>query len=145
MKTKDWRPIPEFPGYEVHKTGKVRSLPRPITRNGKTIRLRHECSLRPSMTSNGFRQVVLSHAGRRKSFRVHDLVCRVFHGERPPGEQAIFKNGNRQDLRATNLTWGKPDPTKRIFEAMSKLADKLPPDLPLPRLPAAAMSSQENV
>ena len=126
MKT-DWRPVPDFPGYEVSNTGKVRSLPRPVLRNGKTTRLVRNCILRPSRTSNGSAQVVLSHAGRKKSFRVHHLVARVFHGECPKGERVIFKNGDYQDLRASNLTYGRPDPTDHILAAMERLMARMPP------------------
>jgi hypothetical protein len=118
----EWKPVPDFPGYDVSNMGRVRSNPRNILRNGKIIRLRRERFLQPSLTSNGYQQVVLSRDGHQKSFRVHDLVLRVWHGECSDGDQAIWMNGDSQDNRADNLMWRRA--------AMDKLLANLPPAKP---------------
>jgi hypothetical protein len=106
--TEHWEPIPDFPGYRVSDLGDVISTSRPLIRNGKTVRTLPEIPLKPSMTTNGFLQVVLSHDGHQKSFRVHDLVLKAFVGEKPKGQSAVFRNGDRTDCRLVNLRWGRP-------------------------------------
>jgi hypothetical protein len=121
-----WEPIPDFPGYQVSNMGKVKSLPRPIMRKGTVIRTSPECILKPSRTPNGYWQVVLSHNGRQKNFRVQYLVLRVFVGEKPKDHVAVFRNGDSTDCRLVNLTYGK---RQRALPPAAALPPLVPPEI----------------
>ena len=91
-----WRDVPGYPGYRASNGGQIQRR----LRNG-TYRL-----LRPSKPCP-YPQISVLVDGKRKTRRVHALVCRAFHG-RPPSRKhiACHKNGNRADSRASNLYWG---------------------------------------
>lgn len=45
--------------------------------------------------------------GVRRKFKVHQLVCRKFHGERPsPDHEVRHLDGNPMNNHASNLAWG---------------------------------------
>jgi hypothetical protein len=95
-----WLPITDWPLYEVSSCGEVRNV---ITKK----------PLRPAPDRDGYLRVRLcsgvrfglSAVSRPKSFSVHGLVCRAFHGPRPVGLEVRHKNGVRADNRASNLEW----------------------------------------
>lgn len=89
----EWRPVEDFPGYEVSSLGRV---------SGKRVSF-----LRPA-TVGGYPSVTLHAPGRRRTFKLHVLVCAAFHGPRPPGCEAAHLNGVRADCRAGNLAWASP-------------------------------------
>jgi hypothetical protein len=129
----EFRPVPNYEGlYEVSNQGRVKSLRRTVRKkDGRKLNLKRKI-LRPSQ-SRGKLQVILSKNNKHTSHKVHTLVLLAFHGECPnKGEQAIWKNGNRQDNRADNLMWGRPSPSAEHIENKKKklLAElsKLPPE-----------------
>jgi len=85
-------PIPNWPGYYVTTLGRVWS--------SKSDRF-----LRPSVSSNGYLVVSLSHVGRRQSFTVHGLVVRAFLGPKPPSMEVNHRDGNRINNRLDNLEY----------------------------------------
>ena len=100
--TEIWRDVPdyEYP-YEVSALGRVRrSEAENNTYVGKI--------LQPRSDKNGYPYVVLSSGGAVKTFKVHVLVCRAFHGEAPdiPTVQVRHINGIPHDNRVENLCWG---------------------------------------
>jgi hypothetical protein len=86
----EWVAIDWLPGYAVNSGGEVNG-PRGVRKL--------------QIDMYGY----LSISIRRKTYRVHHLVCSVFHGERPsPTHQVRHLNGIRTDARAENLAWGTP-------------------------------------
>lgn len=100
-----WAPCLGWPGYEASSDGRIRSCDRIITKgNGVSIRRRGRV-LKPWNT-RGYQAVSLSGVGCGRKTYVHTLVCEAFHGPRSGSEEVRHLNGNRQDNRAENLTWG---------------------------------------
>lgn len=99
-----WRSItvPEFEDlYEVSSKGRVRSLPRQAARafyQGRILKL--------GVHPQGYRSVILSGRGKRKTVLVHALVLGAFIGQCPPGNEGRHLNGVRSDNRLENLAWG---------------------------------------
>ena len=89
----EWHPVEDFPGYEVSSLGRVK---------GKRVPF-----LRPAVVG-GYPSVTLHAPGRRRTVKLHALVCAVSHGPRPPGHEAAHLNGVRADCRANNLAWASP-------------------------------------
>lgn len=89
-----WRPIEEFPAYEVSDQGQVRSI--------KSQRL---VSQHPK-GKHQYLYVSLSKDGTVRQRPVHYVVLETFHREKREGESARHKNFNYQDNRAANLEWG---------------------------------------
>jgi hypothetical protein len=100
-----WLPAPGIEGYEVSSDGRVRSLDctRVINRGGLQYVASYEGQeLKAPPDRQGYPQVVI----RRKAYRVHQMVCKAFHGPRPDGQIVRHLNGRPQDNRAENLCWG---------------------------------------
>lgn len=99
-----YKPVPEFPGYRVGSDGSVWSCWRKDGfvkwAMGNTWR-----RLKPGMTPNGYHFVCLTREKKKKYWRVHRLVCFVFHGPCPVGMEAAHENGVKADCRADNLKW----------------------------------------
>lgn len=51
----------------------------------------------------GYRAIQFPDGSRRY---IHEIVCTLFHGPRPDGQQVRHLNGNLNDNRAANLAWG---------------------------------------
>lgn len=93
-----WRPVPDWPTYEVSNLGRVRnaSTLRPLTLQ--------------VFERDPYPAVVLKQKPRKPvRFRVHVLVLLAFAGHKPsPESQARHLDGNRKNNRIDNLTWGTP-------------------------------------
>jgi hypothetical protein len=83
---------------------------------GRIRRIAPGCSTRPGRiikphSVGGYLYLTLRSPDKRSSSkRVHPLVCKAFHGERPtPRHQAAHNNGVRDDNRASNLRWATPE------------------------------------
>ena len=92
-----WRPIADWPNYEVSDQGQVRSLPRERTRGG---------ILRPYPNSGQYLAVALSRGPEVKRFRIHKLVAETFIGPCPPGQEVRHLNDVKHDNRLVNLAYG---------------------------------------
>lgn len=96
-----WKPVLGYLGlYEVSDQGRVRSVTRVIgnrTWPGK-IRI-------TGAHPRGYRSVVLSVAGSRRSVLVHRLVLEAFVGPCPPGMEACHQDGDRTNNVLVNLRW----------------------------------------
>lgn len=86
-----WKQIKSFPAYEVSDQGRVR-------RTGRGIMKTHS-------NEKGYLRVVLSEAGRQKSFMVHRLVLEAFVGPQPVGLECDHINEIKSDARLVNLRW----------------------------------------
>lgn len=94
----DWRPIPEFPGYEVSSSGGVRSVDR--VSHGRRYQGRE---MKTAPGSSGYPKVQL---GKGNHQQVHQLVLLTFRGPCPEGMEACHGDGNRGNNALSNLRWG---------------------------------------
>jgi len=62
--------------------------------------------LRPAIDASGYPCVVLSKAGKTKTFRTYILVARAFIGDPPEGQEVRHLNGDKLDSRLENLAYG---------------------------------------
>lgn len=98
MTAEAWRAVPDWPGYEVSDSGRVRSLdPRQRCAEPRVLRLRTD--------RTEYVTVDLHRGARRQQARVHRLVLLAFVGPCPPGHEAAHRNGVRSDNRLGNLAW----------------------------------------
>ncbi len=95
----EWRPITDWP-YEVSNLGFVRRT--------KTRRILMRCN------SLGYFLVCLCKPGHQRTFFIHALVCRAFHGEPPsPQHETAHNDGIRTNCRYDNLRWATPSENQR--------------------------------
>jgi len=87
-----WKPIPDWPNYEVSSLGRVRG-PRKM--------------MRTHVAPSGYERVMLSDRpnDRRVMALVHRLVCSAFIGKCPEKMQVNHKNNVRHDNRIENLEY----------------------------------------
>lgn len=86
------RPIPGAPGYLARADGQI-------------LRARDGRVLKQNVKGRYWQTQVYINSEQRQR-RVHSLVARAFHGERPgPDCWVSFKNDNPLDCRAENLCW----------------------------------------
>jgi len=99
-----WRPVQEFPGYEVSSLGQVRSY---RSRNGRGKGFSGPPRiLKPYPVKEGYLTVNLCVAGARtKKTLVHRLVLAAFRGKAPKGFHACHFDGIRTNNRLDNLRW----------------------------------------
>lgn len=93
------RDVPGFPSFRVSAAGTVWGLFR-----GRWRRRRGGI-----VSSNGvkYRCVILKmDDGKDLRVPVHKLVLLAFHGPRPAGQVARWRDGDRLNCRADNLSWG---------------------------------------
>lgn len=93
--TIEWRPIPDFPDYEVSNTGLVRSYKR------KKPRI-----LKPGTHSTGYYQVGLRRNGEKTHvFKIGYLVLLAFRGPCPEGCEMCHNDGDPTNDHLDNLRW----------------------------------------
>jgi hypothetical protein len=102
-----WRPIPGVVNYEASSAGQIRSIDRTVTdsrghayqRVGRVLKLTNK---------QGYMFAYVTFAdGTKKSTRVHQLVCKAFHGLSPDDSLDVrHLNGDPTDNRPENLAWG---------------------------------------
>lgn len=86
-------------GYEITRDGRVFSM------TGWRGLARRE--MRQSNDENGYRIVRLTVNGRRRKYRVHQLVAWAFVGPRPSDVHEVrHLDGNPNNNNAANLAWG---------------------------------------
>ena len=92
----DWRPVPDFPGYEVSDDGQVKSWKR------GTVRI-----LRPNADRAGYPYVCLRRDGVTYTRKIHVLVALAFHGPRPFADAHIrHLDGDPANKTPANLRYG---------------------------------------
>lgn len=106
MKNEEWRDAAGYEGlYQVSDQGRVKSLERTyIDKSGRKQTVK-ERILKPFLTKKGYLLVGLHNGGKRKTFKVHRLVCTAFH-ENPENKPCVNHiNEDKTDNRAVNLEW----------------------------------------
>jgi hypothetical protein len=94
-----WQTIPFAADYAVSSDGRVKRIAaQPWHRCG--------CELKPKRRRDGYLEVSLYVAGKTHYYRVHQLVCAVFHGPKPVDAHEVgHKDGCRHNNNANNLRW----------------------------------------
>ena len=101
----EWRPIPNFEGYEISDAGNVRSWWKSRRNTRELVVTPHLLLGRPQ---SSYRRVTLSVEGVKTSIFVHQTILEVFVGPRPKGKWALHRNGVKLQNRLDNLYWGTP-------------------------------------
>jgi hypothetical protein len=96
-----WKAIPGHPGYEASTLGRIRSINRVITKNGRPV-ARKGVVLKNALGPGGYLLVSLNN---QQSCRVHRMILITFVGTPPAGMQACHNDGNRANNRTDNLRW----------------------------------------
>lgn len=102
--TERWRPIADWPGYEVSDQGRVRSIERVILRrNGirQTVRARILKQTWDMPGDVGHLTVTVF----RKRRKVHRLVLTAFVGPAPDGHEGCHNDGDPSNNTLQNLRW----------------------------------------
>ena len=90
-----WKNIKGYEGlYQVSNMGRVKSL-----------KLNKERILKPGMDRGGYLLVWLHAGGKRKTLKVHRLVCEAFHDNPNNKSDVNHINEDKTDNRACNLEW----------------------------------------
>lgn len=104
-----WKPVLGFEDfYEVSNLGRVKSLYRHVKRsNGTDLRL-NERILRPGLSGrhpNQYWAVCLQAQSKKRTARVHRLMCESFYGINQYKKYVNHIDGNKQNNLLTNLEW----------------------------------------
>ena len=106
MKNEEWRDVAGYEGrYQVSSMGRVKSLKRKFIDKIGRERYVKECILKPGSDRGGYLRVGLCADGKRKTFKVHRLVCEAFHENPGNKPQVNHINEDKADNRACNLEW----------------------------------------
>lgn len=102
-----WKPIKDFPGYEVSDQGRVRSY------HNNKWGLQEEPHLLSLRNNKGYRYVTIE----GKNLSVHRLVGKTFIPNPHNHPMVLHGNNIRHDNRVSNLRWGTgSDNTKQGVE-----------------------------
>lgn len=122
--------LSQFPeGYEITADGRVFS----VASNWRGYGRRE---LRQNVHNDGYMTVSIVANGKRKRFRIHQLVALAFVGPSPSPEHEVrHLDGNPHNNAATNLAWGTraenaADRARhgRTVQGTRQIAAKLTPD-----------------
>ena len=87
-------------GYEVTSDGRVFSISSNWRGYGRREMRQHD-------NGDGYLVVRLTVGGKRRKFRVHQLVALAYHGPKPGEDYEVrHLDGNPKNNRAGNLAWG---------------------------------------
>lgn len=93
MNKTDWKPIADFPGYEVSDDGRVR--------RGGLVK-------KPRVDRKGYLLVTLWRDHKPHTRQISRLVAQAFIGPRPDGQVVRHCNGDKADNAKGNLVYGTP-------------------------------------
>ena len=92
----EWKPVPNYPSYEVSSKGRVRN----VDRGRMLTPWDNACKRRRSDKC-----ICLYKDGKRKTFYISKLVALVFNGEQPPNTDVHHKNYDNEDNSPENLEY----------------------------------------
>ena len=101
----EWRPIKDYPGYEVSSQGRIRSIDRKVKSRYGNMRLIKGKILNQRLGDNGYPQLFLYQNGKQRMNDVHRLVAEAYL-ENPNNYRYVdHLNTIRKDNRVENLCW----------------------------------------
>lgn len=106
-----WKPVPGYGGhYEASSFGRIRSLPRTVTRHsavvGRVVDFKLQGKILSARTGKyGHKFIHIGVDGKRYATAVHRLVLAAFVGPRPEGMEACHNDGDAGNNRLSNLRW----------------------------------------
>lgn len=101
-----WKDIPGYEGYyQASDLGNVKSKSRVVQKVALGTMTINEKTLRPQMSSNGYKFVRLYKNCKAKRFKISQLVAMAFLGHVPCGHKIVVDhiNNNKLDDRLSNL------------------------------------------
>lgn len=115
----EWKDIPGYEGlYQVSSYGKVKSNPRNGTIKNKRI-------LKVYNDRYGYLYCVLSKKNKKKKYKVHRLVAKVFIPNLDNLPQVNHKDENKLNNCVDNLEWCTPKYNLHYGNRISKLRKKV--------------------
>ena len=106
MKNEEWRDVVGYEGlYQDSNQGRVKSLERTFIDKIGRERYFKGRILKPAMDKGGYLRVGLCDGKKRKTFKLHRLVCEAFHENPDNKPQVNHINEIKTDNRASNLGW----------------------------------------
>ncbi len=101
----DWRPVPDFPHYEINKDGQVRRLSDYIVDSNGVRFYRKGRILKTKTNYQGYVSVTLTENGKSKGLFIHNLLAKVFipNPNNLPCVNHIDENPSNNKLE--NLEW----------------------------------------
>lgn len=111
-----WKPIKEFPNYEISNHGRIKSLAKSYQRfnqNRCQIINQKERILNPykrKSSKGNYYYFVISLRANNQTFtlKVHRLMLQTFIGECPIGMEGCHNDGNSLNNHISNLRWDTP-------------------------------------
>lgn len=102
-----WKPVTDFPGYEVSDLGRVRSYRRSsVPRILKPGHSRGGLKVKGTDLPTTCLVLTLRRDGKTITKRVHQLVAETFVGPRPDGLEVRHLDGDYTNNRLSNLKYG---------------------------------------
>ena len=101
MNPEIWKRVPSLPLFWASSWGRIKTedYVHIMPHGGTCVR-----RISPTYGSRADgRMVVLF---RRKTYKVHSLVCEAFHGKRPDGLKCLHIDENFRNNKPCNLKWG---------------------------------------
>jgi len=111
-----WKPIIEFPGYDVSNLGRVRSWRTFQGKIGTTFHI-----LKPSFCGGQRKKIAPRRNCKTFSRAVHILVLNAFISPRPKGKLACHEDDNCWNNRLWNLKWATPEENHKDQKRNNKI------------------------
>lgn len=110
MEKEIWKAAPKYKNLEVSNFGRARSV-----RPGRATQIR-----KLGVSDSGYFTIMVHQTNGKKQGgkTLHTIITEVFHGERPEGMVASFRDGDKKNCWADNLYWTTP--SKSILRGRSK-------------------------
>ena len=103
-----WKDIPDYNGlYQASNLGNIKSLKREhyVPSTNKKIWILKEKILKPGLSKDGYKCVVLTKNNVRKTYKVHKLIMLTFTKTQKYRTYINHKDGNKLNNNVENLEW----------------------------------------
>lgn len=98
-----WKSVPSLPEYEASSLGRVRRVPYLASMPHGGLRSYGGRAHFGVWSKDQLRYLLIF---RKKTYKVHRLVCEAFHGRPPAGSDTLHVDENPANNRPENLKWG---------------------------------------